>query len=117
MAQNFSITFVKSGKDIHLKLTGDFDGSSALELIYFMNNCMNNHDKVFIDTDSLMIIEPFGINVFRYNLGRLSKHSEHFVFTGNNARNFIKCWPEHMRSELNIIKEIGCFSHNVVLNY
>jgi len=117
MAQNFSIAYVKTGKDIHLKLTGDFDGSSALELIYFMNNCLNIHDKVFINTDYLILIEPFGVNVFRYNLGLLSKYSEHFVFTGNNARNFTECWPDHARPEFNIIKNIGWFSHDVVLNY
>jgi len=116
MEQNFSITFVKTGKDIQLKLSGDFDGSSALELINFMNNCLNNHNKVFINTDYLTLIEPFGVNVFRYNMGLLLKHSKHFVFTGNNARNFIECWPENGRPEFNIIKNIGCFSHNVVFN-
>ena len=116
MAQNFSITYVKTGRNINLKLTGDFDGSSALELIYFMNNLLNIYDKVFINTDYLILIEPFGVNVFRYNLGLLSKHSEHFVFTGNNARNFIECWPENGRPEFNIIKNIGWFSHNVVFN-
>jgi len=117
MAQNFSIALVKTGKDINLKLTGNFDGSSALELIYFMNNCLDIYDKVFINTDYLILIEPFGINVFRYNLGLLSKHPEIFVFTGNNARNFIECWPDHVRPEFIIIKNIGCFSHNVVLSY
>lgn len=116
MAQNFSITIIETGKNINLKLTGDFDGSSALELIYVMNNCLTTHDKIFINTDYLILIEPFGVNVFRYNLGLLSKHSERFVFTGNNARNFIKCWPENRRPEFNIIKSVGCFSHNVVFN-
>jgi len=117
MAQNFSITAIKTGNDTHLKLTGDFDGSSALELIYFMNNSLNTYDKVFINTDYLVLIEPFGVNVFRYNLGLLSKNSGHFVFTGNNARIFVECWPDHARPEFNIINNINYISYNNVLHY
>jgi len=117
MAQNFSITFVKADKDIHLKLIGDFDGSSALELIYFMSNRLNNLDKVFINTDYLILIEPFGINVFRYNLGLLSKYSGHFVFTGKNARIFAECWPNHARPKFNIINNLNYGLHNSILNY
>ena len=117
MAQNFGITFVKTGKDIHLKLTGDFDGSSALELIYSMNSGLDTNDKVFINTDYLILIEPFGVNVFRYNLGLLSKYSGHFVFTGNHARIFVECWPNHMRPEFNIIDNIYKLTDNNISNY
>jgi anti-anti-sigma regulatory factor len=100
MASNFGISVYRNNKILQLKLSGDFDGSSALQLLSLMRNCLKETDKIFIHTDSIRHIEPFGLNMFRYNLGSLVKHPIKFVFTGENALSLIKTWPDNGRPEL-----------------
>ena len=84
MASNFQIYSFKTRDSLHLKLTGDFDGSSAFELI----NTLTEHGKgfyeIFIDTNDLKTIHPFGRNVFQKNLGNSSKLYRNLVFIGKN---------------------------------
>jgi len=100
MASNFGISVYRINKNLQLKLSGDFDGSSALQLLGLMRNCLNETGKIFIHTDSISRIEPFGLNIFRYNLGSLVKHAIKFVFTGENALSFIETWPDNGRPEV-----------------
>ncbi len=72
-----------------MKLMGDFDGSSAMELLFLIKkNCLRA-TKVFIDTSRLNHIEPFGLEVFQHNFGSLVKEVGNFVFTGKNASVFL----------------------------
>ena len=105
MASNFGISVYRNNKLLQLKLSGDFDGSSALQLLGLMRNCLKETDKVFIHTDSISHMEPFGLNMFQYNLGSLVKHSIKFVFTGENALSLIKTWPDNGRPELKVKQE------------
>jgi anti-anti-sigma regulatory factor len=100
MASNFGISVYRNNKILQLKLSGDFDGSSALQLLSLMRNCLNEPDNIFINTDSVSRIETFGLNMFRYNLGSLVNHPIKFVFTGENALSLIKTWPDNGRHEL-----------------
>lgn len=70
-----------------MKLMGDFDGSSAMELLYVIKKTCLSATKVFIDTSRLNHIEPFGLDVLRHNLGFLKKGANKFVFpvTGKNV--------------------------------
>ena len=85
MASNFQIYSFKTRDSLHLKLTGDFDGSSAYELI----NTLTEHGKgfyeIFIDTNDLKIIHPFGKDVFQKNLGSSNKLYRNLVFIGKNG--------------------------------
>ncbi len=85
MASNFQIYSLKTRDSLHLKLTGDFDGSSAYELI----NTLTEHGKgfyeIFIDTNDLNTIHPFGKDVFQKNLGSSSKLYRNLVFIGKNG--------------------------------
>jgi hypothetical protein len=83
MASNFRIAVKKNDKDIHLKPIGGFDGSSALELIFFMNSCLTESDKVFINTDFLCFIEPFDNLIFDPDL---SGSTRFFIFIGGGSR-------------------------------
>ena len=105
MASNFGISVYRNNKILHLKLSGDFDGSSALQLIHLMRDCLEETDKVIIHTGSISRIEPFGLNMLRYNLGSLVRHSTQFVFTGEKALSFIETWPDNRRPELKIKQE------------
>jgi len=104
LASNFGISVYRFNKVLQLKLSGDFDGSSALQLISLMRNCINE-PEIFIHTDSISQMEPFGLNIFRYNLGSLAKYPTKFVFTGEKALSLIETWPDNSRPEFEVEKE------------
>jgi len=86
MACNFRIVVHKNSDSLHLKLTGDFDGTSALKLIHSMKTRKNRATKVFIHTSSLKHIYPFGKNVFENSLDSLAEKTTTLVFTGEKAK-------------------------------
>ena len=88
MAPNFQIFTFKTKDSLHLKLDGDFDGSSAHELI----NTLINHSAglwdIFIDTNNLKTIHPFGIDVFQKNLSSIKKQLKNLIIVGANKYKF-----------------------------
>jgi anti-anti-sigma regulatory factor len=88
MATNFRITAHRNGGTLHLKLVGDFDGTSAHELLNTLKKRGDHTSRVFIDTGSLRNIYPFGLNVFHTNLNILKGQSLDLVFTGEHAPQF-----------------------------
>lgn len=85
MASNFGITIDKNSDGIGLKLEGDFDATSAYELIYAINKLPEKTVKISISTNGLKNINPFGLDVFYKSMRSLNGHSGKIVFTGNNA--------------------------------
>jgi len=65
MASNFRILAHRNNDTLYLRLLGDFDGSSAFELI----NALKAHDcgagQVVVDTCGLSSLHPFGLGVFQ----------------------------------------------------
>ena len=88
MASNFKITLDRFDDIIHLKLYGDFDGSSAHELLNFLKK--NSHDllKIYIHTDDLKTIYPFGLNIFYRCYRIINGCADKIVFTGKKAPDF-----------------------------
>ena len=85
MAANFQILSYKTRDSLHLKLNGDFDGTSAYELINTIKDHGSNFYQIFIDTNNLRTIYAFGRNVFQKNFGDLEKLSN-LIFIGENER-------------------------------
>jgi hypothetical protein len=89
MAANFRIYRHRTRDSLHLKLDGDFDGNSAHELI----NTLAEHGRglyhIFIDTNDLKAIHPFGRDVFKKNLGRYGHGIGSLVFIGQNRRDIV----------------------------
>ncbi len=85
MACNFRISVKKNSDNLHLKLTGDFDGSSALQLIENLKKNSHNVSRVFIHTNCLRNIHPFGRHIFQRNFNDLDRKTLSVVFTGENA--------------------------------
>jgi len=85
MAQNFKIHIHRNSETLHLKIMGDFDGSSAYELLNVLKINCHGASRVFIHTNCLQDIHPFGCNVFHNNLDMLKGKSIPIVFTGENA--------------------------------
>ena len=85
MAANFKISVHKNSENLHLKLTGDFDGSSAHELLDVLKNNCTGTSKVFIHTNCLKRIHPFGLEIFHKKLKALNNRSISVLFTGEEA--------------------------------
>jgi anti-anti-sigma regulatory factor len=85
MASNFGIAIDKSNNSFGLKLAGDFDATSAYELIYAIKKLLGHPAKVHIHTNGLKIIYPFGLDVFLRFMCSLNGQSTKIVFTGKNA--------------------------------
>ena len=85
MASNFSISMHRSSDNLHLKLLGDFDGTSAWQLLNMLKEGTNGVHRVIIHTSCLKNIYPFGRDTFRQNLPGLKSRPTHILFTGENA--------------------------------
>lgn len=81
MASNFRILFHRNSDNLHLKLTGEFDGSSAHQLINVLLEQNGNVGKIFIHTCNLSSIDPFGLEVFKKS-SPVNKLSDRLIFTG-----------------------------------
>jgi len=88
MSSDFKITLNRFEDQIHLKLYGDFDGSSAHELLNLIKN--NSHDllKIYIHTDDLKTIHPFGLNIFFRRYWIINGCADKIVFAGKKAPDF-----------------------------
>jgi hypothetical protein len=84
MASNFKIALNRNNNSLYLDLTGDFDGSSAAELINTLKEQNDSRAKVYINTDGLASLYPFGMDVFqkKCNVNRLSRD---LIFIGEHA--------------------------------
>ena len=72
-----------------MKMCGDFDGTSAHELITAIQNHAPRSSQVYIHTGELSNIYPFGRDVFQNNLGPVKKQSEKIEFVGKHQGSFI----------------------------
>jgi anti-anti-sigma regulatory factor len=81
MASNFKIYCYKNNKNVHLQLLGDFDGTSAYELIRTLEKYHGNGGKVYINTGALSSVHPFGLEVFQKNCS-IKKLSQTLTFIG-----------------------------------
>ncbi|RZB37532.1 MAG: hypothetical protein SRB2_01076 [Desulfobacteraceae bacterium Eth-SRB2] len=86
MASNFHMFSYETRDSLHLKLDGDFDGTSAYELLETLKKNGNGFYQIFIDTDYLKTIYPFGREVFQKKLGIFKQQSSHLIFIGKNGR-------------------------------
>ncbi len=84
MAANFHIVTDHSADDLRLKLDGDFDGTSAFELIHVLKKIGRRKRRIIIDTNGLKRIYPFGRETFWKNLGSATVTNRRLVVTGKN---------------------------------
>jgi hypothetical protein len=81
MASNFRIYCHQDRDNLHLKLTGDFDGSSAYELINLLKKYGGIARRIFIHTCLLSSVCSFGLDVFQKS-STIKKLSRILTFTG-----------------------------------
>lgn len=87
MASNFHIFSFNTKDSLHLKLTGDFDGSSAHELINTLIEKGAGSWNIFIDTNDLKTIHPFGRDIFHKNLNISKEQLKNLIFVGKHKYN------------------------------
>jgi anti-anti-sigma regulatory factor len=85
MASNFRIYVQRNSDDLHIKLEGDFDGTSACQLLNVMKENQSGVTKIFIDTSLLDYIYPFGRDVFHNNLKAVDVQRISLLFTGDSS--------------------------------
>ena len=85
MANNFRISVHRNSDNLHMKLLGDFDGSSAFELLNMLKEKANGVSKIFVHTSGLKEIHPFGSEVFRSHSDILKGPCHRLIFTGENG--------------------------------
>ncbi len=85
MAANFKILTHRNSDNLHLNLTGDFDGSSALQLVHMIKKYSKGTCKIFVHTDNLKSIHTFGEAMFQAELSDLNGALGRLYFTGGNA--------------------------------
>ena len=84
MASNSHIISYKFEDTLYLRLTGDFDEDSAHELINTLKKSGNDSRDIFIDTNNLKTIQPFGRDVFQKNLNSIKKQLKNLKIIGAN---------------------------------
>jgi len=92
MGKNFKLLSDSTRDRIRLKLYGDFDGSSACELIKVLKNHRNGSNQIFIDTNNINTIHPFGMDVFKKNLSVLDINIDNIIITGKHRFSLGQRW-------------------------
>jgi hypothetical protein len=85
MAINFRTIVSREHDTLHLRLEGDFDGSSALELVNALLENGGSVSRVMIHTDGLGEVHPFGKAVFHRHLPVAGRLKSSVSFVGKNA--------------------------------
>ena len=89
MASNFQIYSFETKNSLHLKLAGDFVGSSAYDLIHTLTKHSKGFYEIFINTNDLNSIHPLGREVFQKKLGGLKNNFCGITFVGRNGHEIL----------------------------
>mgnify|MGYP005869917961 CR=1 FL=1 len=85
MARNFRIQTSGTDRTFFIDLIGDFDGSSAFELLNLLQEKLTTKsNKAYINTTRLKSIHPFGRDVFVRNFSNIG-NMDRILFTGSQA--------------------------------
>lgn len=85
MGLNFHIEVEEQSGNLHVRPKGDFDGSSACELINLLDEHHDTKGRVVIDTCQLCQIHPFGCSTFLNRLNDCRLPLNRMVFKGEKA--------------------------------
>lgn len=86
MAVNFKMsTTKKNNKRMIIRMTGDFDGTSAWELVHKLQEEACHFDVVELDTRGLKSLQPFGRQTFLVQAAPLRRTKKTFLVSGPYA--------------------------------
>lgn len=91
MAKNFRISANEGGQHCRsFLLFGDFDASSACELINRLDQVAAKTSRIAIDTDGLTAINTFGLDVFIPRMNQWKRTRADITVTGRFSEVFRK---------------------------
>jgi hypothetical protein len=85
VASNFRILIRRNNDNLELRLFGDFDGTSACELLNALKEQGHRVSRISVNTNHLKEVNPFGVDTFQKNLYLLKDKPIRLMFTGENA--------------------------------
>jgi hypothetical protein len=95
MAANFVICVDRDEHTLNLKLTGDFDRTSASELIEVLKGNRSGVTMAMIETNGLEHLDPKARIVFHREVHTLQDFCYRLVFTGRNASQLAPAWTDY----------------------
>ena len=69
-------------------MASNFDGTSACELLNIIKNYSGNVLRIYIHTEGLNYVHPFGRDTFNVRLGAKKNRGDRIVFKGKKAHEF-----------------------------
>jgi anti-anti-sigma factor len=88
MANNFAIAVQKIGSQVIIKPEGDFDGTSACEIIALLDDVSREASWIVVDTNHIKKIYSFGLNVFLKHIKSIKYRDIQLDFNGKNTMHF-----------------------------
>ena len=85
MATDFQAILHKNESSLHMKLVGDFDRTSAQEVLEIIKKRSNQVSRVFIHTNCLNQIHPEAQKVFQEDANFMQVQPIPVLFTGEKA--------------------------------
>jgi hypothetical protein len=85
MSANFRISSQYQNGEMVILLKGDFDGSSAWELVNTIHERYTGEGRIMIDTDGIKHLVPFGIATFKCRLDPNKVPLDRLVFRGEKG--------------------------------
>ena len=89
MATNFTISTDRSNDNLHISLSGDFDGKSADQLLHILQGNPHGVSNIFINTDKVDHIYPSGKRAFQERIDFILDQNMCLFFTGENAERLV----------------------------
>jgi hypothetical protein len=83
LASNFKVSIHRNDNSLYLTLGGDFDGTSAYDLLRVLENHSHGATRIFIHTHGLKKIHPFGLDILRRGLSDKEREPVRVVCTGD----------------------------------
>jgi anti-anti-sigma factor len=91
MAKNFRmLSEKKNSRSVCIRLQGDFDGTSAHELVNLLHTYSGGYPEVAIDTEGLNSVHCHGLNVFIIRMKIMRKSYAGIVFSGKFKSSFVQ---------------------------
>jgi len=88
MPQKFELSSHRTKDILHLQLMGEFDGSSACELLNKIKEKGSGTSQVLVDTSKVQSVHPFGKMVLQIRLSHVSRKLIGLTFTGKHRNQF-----------------------------
>lgn len=83
MGYNFKISVHRDSDNLHLIMQGDFDGTSAYELLDSLRRNYTREHRVFFHTSRLRQVYPFGTETLANSLHTFGLDRKSLIFTGD----------------------------------